>query len=435
MQEISFTNNTAKETRISHLYSYCQKLLPKLSFSPSIYRAPFYHDESKLYTYISQASARIPSFAISASGTSFEEEKAYVKAFIECIERYCLSVVNEKLIRSSAGSLQNAIDIKQFIKFSPEQIKQKKFAICRVTDKDELWWTKALDLLNNREIYVPAQTIYVPFSQDKKYIRFPISTGASAGMDPEQTVIRGIYEVFERDTFIVSYLASLPGKKIVIKNPTEEVKEILQEFEFYKLQPTIIELDSDIPVPTILTILVDLTKNDISPCVTFGLKCHPDYQTAIKGSLEESFHSRTWLRDEMCKKNLNYIKKLDRKIESITEILDRGLVWTQRKYLKRIMFWLNNSNFKVINLKKEYGENLSLNDLKKILKNLAWDCYLKPLATPEVKKAGFFVYKVVIPQAHPLYLDERYPYLSTDRIIRASKGKISKINSFLQPFL
>src|SRR5450759_1654524 len=35
------------------------------------------------------------------------------------------------------------------------------------------------------------------------------------------------------------------------------------------------------------------------------------------------------------------------------------------------------------------------------------------VTTPHIRTAGVHVYKMIIPEAHPLYLDEMYPYLSS----------------------
>ncbi len=61
----------------------------------------------------------------------------------------------------------------------------------------------------------------------------------------------------------------------------------------------------------------------------------------------------------------------------------------------------------------------------------------------EIRKYGFVVVKVVIPQLQPLYLDERYAYLEEKRLrdapikmglLKYSKTK-NKFNKIPHPFL
>ncbi len=423
------------ESNLELLYQKCVSAHQKTNFISTVHRSFFYNDEPKLYTFILNSKNSSKKFSTNASGSAWDERLAFVKGYVEMIERYAL-IPSKKdlkdLLFSSQKNLPLSIELTKFLKFSPEQLSNSIFRKKIAQPQDSLYWTKVVDLITNKSVYIPAQTVFCPFGKKEKIIRTPISTGASAGLDKNATIIRAIFEVLERDTFISAYLGKLPGTVLEVANPSGVVADILDEFAFYKLKPIIIKLDNDYNIPVILTILLDRTKN--KPVVTFGLKCHTDLNRAIQGSLEESFHTRGWMRDELAKSNQQNIESLLKNINKTYELKDRGLIWSQPLVLKYINFWLNNKKTTKLILQPSYLK-ISLNQLISKLKKIGFDIYLKEFDDPEIKKLGFFACKIIIPQAQPLYLEEEYKYLEVGRIEKIAKHKIKNLKPFLQPFL
>lgn len=429
------SNQKSIESNLELLYQKCVSAHQKTNFISTVHRSFFYNDEPKLYTFILNSKNSSKKFRTNASGSAWDERLAFVKGYVEMIERYAL-IPSKKdlkdLIFSQQNKLPHAVELSKFLKFSPEQLSDQNFYQKIAQPQDSLYWTKVIDLTSNKPAYIPAQTVFCPFGKKEKIIRTPISTGASAGLDKTSTIVRAIFEVLERDTFISAYLGKLPGTILKLTNPTGVVADILDEFDFYQLKPVIIKLDNDYDIPVILTILLDQTKN--KPVVTFGLKCHTDLNRAIQGSLEESFHTRGWMRDELAKSDKKYIQTLLKNINNTFELKDRGLIWSQPFVLKHINFWLKNKKTSKLVLKSSYPK-ISLTKLINQLKKIGFDIYLKEFEDPEIKKLGFFACKIVIPQAQPLYLEEEYKYLDVNRIEKIAKHKIKNLDPFLQPFL
>lgn len=423
------------ESNLELLYQKCVSAHQKTKFISTVHRSFFYNDEPKLYTFILNSKNSSKKFRTNASGSAWDERLAFVKGYIEMIERYALipsSKDTSNLVLSSQKKLPRAIELSKFMKFSPEQLSDQTFFKKIAQSTDSLYWTKATDLATHKIAYIPAQTVFCPFGKKEKIIRTPISTGASAGLDKNSTITRAIFEVLERDTFISAYLGRLQGTVLRIINPTGVIRDLLDEFNFYLLRPIIIKLDNDYDIPVILTILLDETKN--KPVVTFGLKCHTDLSRAIQGSLEESFHTRGWMRDELAKTDKNQIQDLIKNIDHTYELKDRGLIWSQPFVLKHIDFWLENKKTFDLTLKPNYPK-ISLERLIKRLKKIGFDIYLKEFSDPEIKKIGFYACKIVIPQAQPLYLEENFRYFEKSRIEKIARRKINNLNPFLQPFL
>jgi ribosomal protein S12 methylthiotransferase accessory factor len=420
-------------------YSICKQIVKDTNIIEDVIKTPFFNDEPQLYTYSAILKDKDIPQDISGGGTSMNKNVAYIKAVMEAIERYSLipserNMKDWKKLSILEIERMNNIKLNDYSKFSKQQLQSDNFKDFILDDKKEkLACRKVENVFTSTNTYLPCQLFYLPFKEDEKTIRLPISTGAAAGFSKEECIYKGILEIIERDQFITSYLGKIPGKKLHLVNIPKKISKILDEFSFYNLNTHIIYLDSDIKIPTILTILED--KTGIGPMYTLGLKCSPDISYCIKGSLEEAFHSRRWLRYEMENMSKKDVDKLIRNQKSITEILHRGLIWSSKEVKGKLDFWIKNDETISLDLSKRTPP-ISLNKLLKIIRAKNWDCYAKDFSINQLKEFSVCCYKVFIPQAHPLYLDERYPYLDDTRIKQILGKKFNyKVNDFIQPFL
>lgn len=422
------------------VFSTCKKLVKNCSFIKGVYRAPFFNDEPQLYSYSTILTGEYAPEDILGGGTSLNKTTAYVKSVMEGVERYLL-VPKDKDLKEwkelSLVEIENNTDLEfnSFLKFSPEQLKGSNFARFVVKDrKVEVKCCEVKDIITNKSICYPSQFFYLPYYEEGQLFRLPISTGAATDFDDIKAIKKGIYEVVERDQFITSYLGKICGTKIKFHGLPEEIKAIVDEFSFYKLNVYCILLQSDIPIPTVLTVLEDSTG--IGPLYTLGMKCSPNLEIAMKGSLEEAFHSRRWLRyNQVDNKRLGLLWK-NRK--SISEILDRGLMWSSEKVRGRLDFWIKNrKEVSYSEIKTDFVSEVNSLDCEiSMLKKKKWHCFVKTFHDDEANAFNVSCVKVFIPEAHPLYLDENYPYFETSRIKDVLDTTVDvKVNKFLQPFL
>lgn len=421
-------------------YKTCKNIVQKGTIIENVFKAPFFNDEPQLYTYSAILHDKKIPPDILGGGTSLSKRVAYIKAVMEAMERYLLipTILERESWRNlSIKSIEEDTntDFSKIIKFSETQLAKKQFKNFSITNKNKkVKCCYVEDIIHKRSVYYPSQFFYLPYWEKEQIFRLPISTGAATDFNRITARKKGIYEIFERDQFITSYLGKIPGHKIRLKTLPSEIKEILKEFLYYNLKVHCILLKSDIPIPTILTILEDPTK--IGPLYTFGLKCSPNISTAVQGSLEEAFHSRRWLRYNQGGEK--QIEKLWTKRDQISSILERGLVWSSPKVEGKLDFWINNSKF--VNLKEIDIQNKTKEDSMEyeisLIEQKGWNCYIKNFKCKESEAFNIHCVKVFIPEAHPLYLDENYPYLDKKRIQEVlNTTNTIKVNNFLQPFL
>ncbi len=403
-----------------------------------------YHDEPYFIKYSVRLSDTIllsdadKSVGKIAGGSDLEPERALMKALGEAIERYCLGIYREKnFLRSSRAQIgDEAIDLNLFATLANKQRKLAEFQRWRFNDGSIFQWDKCFSLIDKRPIFIPAQLIYVPYKYIPKepIIQLPISTGAAAGCSLEEALYRGICEVVERDAFMITYLNKISPPIIDLASSQDSrLKKILTLFERYNLGLYVLDITTDIGLPTVLVIVIDRTG--IGPAVSVGTKTSLNILEAIIGAIYETQKTRLWIRGEMDKGyNLEDIKS---RADKIKNFIDRGLFWSPLEMIKKIEFLFHGPQKKISNMEfsdlsldyqTNYQKILSLFIKKEI------PLYVKDLTIKEVDALGFKVVKVIIPQFHPLYLWEQFRYLEGKRLHQSSSSK-GNFNNIPHPFL
>jgi ribosomal protein S12 methylthiotransferase accessory factor len=357
---------------------------------------------------------------LNGSGVSLDELKAKVKALCESMERYSQAIYKEEnLLSAPYGKIKKmALDPRKITGFSKKQLKKlknEKEMKFTFDEKTIFKWVKGFNLTLSKPIFIPAQLVYCNYKlKEEPVINIPLSTGASLGLSFEETICKGIYEVVERDAFMINYLNRLPREKIILeKIKNEEIQKHVKLFKEYELQLNVYEITTDVPIYSFICIIVD----DKLGFFSTGLKSSLNPTDGIIGAIEESYQSMKAIRDNMDEK-----KKMMWKIkhpEYITEILDRVIFSIGNDQIKNMNFLLKNKRVKDGSKLKNLSSGNWKKDLKFLIKALSekkMEVIYADVTTPDVKELGFYVFKVVIPGMHPLYLREKYKYLGGKRL-------------------
>lgn len=362
-------------------------------------------------------------YEMTAGGISAtSEQKALLKCLVECMERYSLFTSTEKYSIYSYEELdKTALD--------PSLYTHTKNILSR-----KLFWTMGINATTSTKTFLPAQLIDL---NNRKFKNEPqlstiISTGAAGGFELESTLLRGIYEVIERDAFMTIYLNAIHAPMIQLNTlKNKKIKSIVDTYKRYKLDVYLFDITHDLGIPVFLSVLVDRTG--IGPAVTIGAKANLDIKKAIIGCMEEAFMARPWIRFEMLKNKKKY-----HSLNPSISRLDRALLWSSTKSINKLNFLLQQNP-----MTYKYGKNpviasdeKALQFVIKILKNKGFSIYYKDITASEFITSGCRIYKVIIPGLQPLYLTKQEH--DTARLSDVSaffKQKKRVTNVFPHPFL
>ena len=334
-------------------------------------------------------------------------------------------------------------DIVNFVAFSSNQMVGKKFSMFRVSSKSRIGWIKGNSLIHGGEILAPSQLVYLTYRKNHKKepsIRLSISTGAAAHTDKEEALYKGVCEVVERDAFMIHYLNKLSPPILDLENaPDDDIKKIWKMFRRSNLELYVLDMTTDIPIPTFSTLIIDRTE--IGPAVVISNKPGFDMKQVILGSIAEATKSwRARRRRLGGKPNLKPIKN---KAEEISDLKERALFWSNTDMIEHISFLTRGRKKNVILESAPESSHERLDKSVAYFKKNNFEVAAVDIAIKEAKDLGFYVYMILIPKLQPLYLNEKYRNLGGDRLYRVpiSLGyfkepkKEEELNNIIHPFV
>lgn len=362
-------------------------------------------------------------------GSSLISRKiAITRAFYELLERFSLSYPSlNKFLRLSFSEIDEDRTIPYNVWFKKNDVEKNKKINPKLIKNipsldDKLYFAWGYNLINREKVLIPAQLIYVPPKRFiEKIIRESNSTGAAAGKNLKQCLIKGILEILERDAFINYYLNEFFGERIDLSR-FKNIKCFINKFRKYHLEIYSFYLPSDIEIFNVVTFLID--KSGMSPIINCGSASGFEIENCILKSLEESLQVLMWIRLLSLTKRISTI--------DLNTLENRGFFWMDNKKLKLIYQWVNKSRKpKQLNslIKKlKNNKNNRLNYLIEQIKNHNYNIYYSEITSEKFKKLKVKVIKVIIPQLQWIYLGEDFKFINWERI-----KKIREINN-LKPF-
>jgi ribosomal protein S12 methylthiotransferase accessory factor len=234
-------------------------------------------------------------------GAALTREDARMAALGEAIERYCSSVYfpDELALgaRSELDCSTRTIAPGEIALFHPEQ--RKAIGYAWFTDQTRLSWTHGYSITHKAPVLVPACLTYVPYhpfwgDRGEETIGPSITTGQAAAASYRDAVLRGAYEIVERDAFMITWLNRIPVPRIDIESSPLVAEIFRARLARPNLQYTLHRLATDLGIPSILCVLIDTHCEPAMVCT--GGASHLDPEKAAIKALVEAVQTREWAR-------------------------------------------------------------------------------------------------------------------------------------------
>ncbi|WP_283748522.1 TOMM precursor leader peptide-binding protein [Bacillus cereus] len=218
---------------------------------------------------------------------------SHLTAILEGIERYCGMEPrgNRTNVFGSYNELmENALNPSVLGLHAEEQYQLKRFPFNKYNPDKKMKWVWGYSFNKNKAILVPETYAYYGTNYRdgvQNSFVYEISNGCALGGHLLEATLQGIYEVVERDAFLISWYTKLPLKRIrkeSIKDQT--IQLLLTRFEYqtdYDIHLYNMTLENKIP--TILAIAKNRGAFGMNILCAAG--CHLDINKAIESSLHE----------------------------------------------------------------------------------------------------------------------------------------------------
>ncbi|WP_103062468.1 YcaO-like family protein [Actinomyces qiguomingii] len=147
------------------------------------------------------------------AGGAIDPVRARDISIVESLERYSSCTWDEAaLIMATQAELGDAaVGPDRFPRCSERELAADTATLVEYDPRLPIRWQRAWSLTRGREVFVPANLVYLrfPVHSQAELFTHPISTGTAAHSDIHEAVLGGLLEVVERDSISLTWLQRL----------------------------------------------------------------------------------------------------------------------------------------------------------------------------------------------------------------------------------
>ncbi|MCE8423807.1 MAG: YcaO-related McrA-glycine thioamidation protein [Candidatus Methanoperedens sp.] len=228
------------------------------------------------------------------SGKGSTETNARISAIMESFER-CLAEqpevsINLKGIPISSERVTDTYEClcENYPTLYPDTLLLPK----HVDEFTSLEWILGYDIMNDVEVFVPANAVFHPYNPQAANKLFRSNTnGLASGNAIEEAILHGLLEVIERDSLSIAEYTRNPGREIILDENDGLNYELKRKMEVAGIKVKVWLLESDIDIPAVVTALDDTVLKDPALLV-MGAGAHLSPEIAVTRALTEAAQSR-----------------------------------------------------------------------------------------------------------------------------------------------
>ncbi|MCU1264095.1 MAG: hypothetical protein JWM21_413 [Acidobacteria bacterium] len=224
-----------------------------------------------------------------AAGKGVTENDAMRAAIGEAIEHYCAAHLNEQNTRiANWTELEGkGISPPECVLYSEAQYAQKGFPYHRWNPEDKVTWSPMRELPGDQEIFAPTSLVYLTAmaTRAEDVFTFSTSNGLAAGPNLEFAILNGLYELVERDGFLITWMNKLPAPQIDFSEMGGLAVSIGAHYKKFGTEVQVYNVSTDLPIYVMMAIALDRTGQ--GPAGMVGLGCHLDPRIAVLKSMFE----------------------------------------------------------------------------------------------------------------------------------------------------
>ncbi|MET9428904.1 MULTISPECIES: YcaO-like family protein [unclassified Streptomyces] len=222
-----------------------------------------------------------------------DPQRARFIAIAETAERYAgHDVLSEHRIRATADELSGeCLEPERYPRCSPEEYARPGCPVVPFDPAAPIRWSSGLDLITREPVWVPSVMACYGVADVGPAERFAprISTGFAVHTDPVEAVVRGMFEVIERDANAVLWLQRLPLPEIHSAHLTGDVVRLVEWCRLRFKEVRLFDATSDLGVPTAYCVIS--ARHDRRARQMVGASCGRDIGAAAHKALLEALGS------------------------------------------------------------------------------------------------------------------------------------------------
>jgi ribosomal protein S12 methylthiotransferase accessory factor len=219
-----------------------------------------------------------------AAGKGVTEVEARNGAIGEAVEHYCAAHINVAALHRTTLTAAPAGSVlpQDCVLHSEAQYSRPGFPYLRATGEMQVDWIRGRELPGNHAVWLPASLVYMHSNNvmPGDALCTSNSSGLAAGPTVAAAIRSALFELIERDAFIITWLNRLPAPEVDLTSAGATVRGIAAHYSRFGVDLRAFNLTTDIPVSVMMAVAHDRLGQ--GPAVVVGLGCHLDPAVALQ---------------------------------------------------------------------------------------------------------------------------------------------------------
>jgi ribosomal protein S12 methylthiotransferase accessory factor len=408
---------------LPRLRSFVSPLTGVVTRTAETLAAPDEHRLISIGCQLAETSSTIGSPLESYTGSEhWLREAAEAAAIGEALERYAGSYVpDERLVVASADELgPRAVEPERFALFSDFQHATPGFPFHPFRADTVVSWVDGFTIPGGEPAYLPAQLVYMPWrrqSLGETRIGHATSSGLACAPTLEEAVLTGLLELVERDAFMLTWHNRLSLPLLEWSDDAELERLDRRYFATTGLRYAAVDLSVFLRVPTVLGV-VHGARGSLG-ALGVGAASAPTVATAWRKALAEAFSVQRWVRDQAFEQP----ERLGGSVAEIGSFDEHTLFYADEERAERAAFLdASRERRATAEIAPLEGDDV-LELIEAVARRLAargMVGYAVDVTSPDVRRGGLHVVRVVVPELCPLDVVEGARFLGGRRMYEAA---------------
>jgi len=328
---------------------------------------------------------------------------------LEGLERYCGVTPRGKrtIVRGSYSHLKaTALDPSTVGLHAQEQYEQSDFPFFPYDPDSPMEWVWGYSFLQARPILIPKLLAYYSLGEGEGFV-YETSNGCAVGGSIEEAILHGIFEVVERDSFLLTWYARLQVPRLDYRSSGDsELILMIQRIRAVTgYEVSLYNTTMENGIPSIWALAKGGAEDSVNLVCAAG--AHLDPIRAAKSAIHELAGMIPTAKRRLKERRLEAEAMLDDSF-LVQHMEDHSLLYSLPQAEERLHFLIDEQNpvrtFSEEFQSMQWQEDLTedLNQILRVFHSLQMDVIVVDQSSSETLRNGLHCVKVLIPGMLPM---------------------------------
>ena len=347
------------------------------------------------------------------SGKGMTRAAAWTSCLGEAVERYSGSCwdPDETVVCRRDELDGRSLDPRELVLFAPDQYASLPYSPYR--EEAALRWVTGRSLVTGDEVWIPAIGVFMDYhvADEQEFLCPVTSNGLAAGPTLRDAVLGALYEVLERDAFLIAWMNRLPGRRLDARRHADaDVRRLARWYGRRGVELALYELPGDTPVTAVAAIAFQAGGYG-GPYATVGLGADADPAAAARAAALEVGQVRPAFRARARGADAARIAELVADPAKTTTLEDHALLYADPSMAAAFEF-LDGGRA----APSEAPEDDPLALLVEHFRGAAQELLYVNLTPPDMEALGLYTARAVVPGFQPIWFGDGERRLGGSRL-------------------